>query len=152
LERRTRVCEGALMRGLSRNKQTMYYSILGEPQPIYAKDSDGNIIYDTMEDGAVVPRDTGEMTNGYQPPVKFYGNIAKAGGVAVPESYGVDLSSYDAMLYAPTFDLKEMCLVFYQSEPRYKPNGDLDENSADYRVVRVPPSLDETVYLLEGVV
>lgn len=141
------------MRGLSRNKQELYYSLHGEREPIYAKDSEGNIIYDTLPDGRTVPRKTGEMTNGYAEPVKFYGNIAKGAGIADAMPYGIDLSGYDAVLYVPkdVLPLTEMSLIWYQSEPVVN-NGKVDESSADYRVKRVPPSLDEMVYLLEGVV
>ena len=142
------------MRALSRNKQVLYYSLHGEREPIYAKDKDGNIIYDTLPDGRTVPRETGEKTNGYQEPVKFYGNIARGSGVAEAAPYGTDLSMYDAILYAPKdlIPLEEMCLLWYQHEPVIKPNGEVDETSADYRVKRIPPCLDEVVYLLEGVV
>jgi len=141
------------MRGLSRNKQVLYYSLLGEREPIYAKDKDGNIIYDTLPNGQRVPRETGEKTNGYQTPVKFNGNIARGSGIAEATPYGADLSMYDALLYAPKdlLPLTEMCLIWYQGEPQYK-GGQVDESSADYRVKRVPPCLDEVVYLLEGVV
>lgn len=141
------------MRALSRNKQVLYYSLHGEREPIYAKDKDGNIIYDTLPDGRTVPRETGEMTDGYAEPVKFYGNIAKGAGIADTMPYGIDLSGYDALLYVPKnlLPLSEETLIWYQSEPVVN-NGKVDETSADYRVKRVPPSLDEMVYLLEGVV
>lgn len=141
------------MRSLSRNKQKMFYSLHGEREPIYARDEDGNIIYDTLPDGQTVPRETGELTNGYQEPIEFFGNIARGAGVADTMPYGIDLSGYDAILYVPKdlLPLTEMTLIWYQSEPVMK-NGKVDESSADYRVKRVPPCLDEMTYLLEGVV
>lgn len=140
------------MRALRKNKQTMYYSLFGEQTPIYAKDSDGNIIYDTMRDGTLKPRKTGSMTNGYEEPVKFEGNIAAAGGAAEAEAYGVDLSSYEAVLYAVKGELPidETSLIWYEDEPIMK-DGQVDEKSADYRVIRVPPCLNESVYLLAGI-
>ena len=145
--------KGVLMRGLSRNKQVLYYSLHGEREPIYAKDEEGNIIYDTLPNGRTVPRETGEETNGYAEPVKFMGNIARGAGIADTMPYGIDLSGYDAVLYVPKdlLPLTEMSLIWYQNEPVVK-DGKVDETSADYRVKRVPPSLDEMVYLLEGVV
>ena len=86
------------MRGLSRNKQRMWYSLLGEPQPIYARDDDGNIIYDTMPDGTQIPRTTGEETNGYQEPVEFYASIRATGGSTEDRPYGLDLSNYAAVI------------------------------------------------------
>lgn len=134
------------MRGLSRNRQKMKYSMLGQPEIIYDTDEDGNIIYDEMPDGTSVPRIIGESDPKYQPPVEFYGNIAKASGIADMAAYGIDTSGYDAMLYVPkgTLDLDENTLIWYRKEP----NEDLD--NADYKVSRIPPSLDETVYLLVG--
>ena len=140
------------MRGLSRNKQSLYYSLLGEPQPIYATDEQGNIIYDNI-DGQQIPRETGDTTDGYADPVPFEGNIAKGTGRAEAESFGVDDSAYDAVLYVPKgkLPLEEMTLFWYKNEPQYK-GGQVDKTSADYRVVRVPPCLDEMVYLLSKVV
>lgn len=139
------------MRALSRNKQVLYYSLRGEREPIYAKDENGNIIYDTMPNGKSVARKTGEENNGYAEPVKFYGNIARGAGMADTMPYGIDLSGYDALLYVPKnlLPLTEETLIWYQSEPVVK-DGKVDVATADYRVKRVPPSLDETVYLLVG--
>lgn len=137
------------MRGLVRNKQKMWYSILGEPQPIYQTDEEGNIIYDTMPDGSRKPRTTGDMTNGYEEPVEFRGNIAYKGGIAEDAPFGNDLSEYTAVLYANNLPLAEATLIWYQHEPIVV-NGQVDKSSADYRVKRVPPVLDEMVYLLEG--
>ena len=141
------------MRALSRNKQVLYYSLRGEREPIYARDENGDIIYDTLPNGKSVPRKTGENTNGYADPVKFYGNIAKGAGMADTMPYGIDLSGYDALLYVPKnlLPLTEETLIWYQSEPVVT-GGVVDETTADYRIKRVPPSLDETVYLLVGVV
>ena len=134
------------MRGLNRNLQTLYYSLLGEPETIYETDGDGNIIYDEMPDGTLQPRVVGETEPKYQPPVKFYGNIAHGGGAAYMDSYGVDASGYDAKLYVPkgTLELSETTLIWYRNTP----NEDL--SNADYKVARIPPSLDEMVYLLKG--
>ena len=140
------------MRGASRNKQSMYYSLHGEGEPIYAKDEDGNIIYDTI-DGERVARETGEMTNGYSEPILFKANLSRGAGMADTMPYGIDLSGYDAILYVPKgqLPLSEMDLIWYDHEPTYK-DGQIDESSADYLVKRVPPCLNEMVYLLVGVV
>ena len=141
------------MRGLSRNKQRMWYSLLGEPQPIYARDDDGNIIYDTMPDGTQIPRTTGDETNGYQEPVEFYASIRATGGSAEDRPYGLDLSNYAAVICVPKglYPIAESTLIWYQNEPVVT-NGEVDKSSADYKVVRVPPVLDEMLYLCEGIV
>ena len=138
------------MRHLSRNKQKMWYSLLGEPKPIYATDDSGNVIYDIMPDGEQVPREIGK-TNGYEEPVEFYANIKWTGGRTEDMAYGLDLSNYAAIISAPMgkFPIKESTLIWYQNEP-ITTNGVVDDKSADYKVVRVPPVLDEMLYLCEG--
>lgn len=144
-------CEGILMRELSRNKQKMWYSLLGEPKPIYAKDDDGNVLYDTMPDGNQVPREIGK-TNGYEEPVEFYANIRGTGGSADAMPFGLDLSNYAAVISTPKgkYPIRESTLIWYQNEPRMA-NDEVDQSSADYKVVRVPPVLDEMLYLCEGI-
>lgn len=140
MEGRTRLCKGAVMRSLNRNKQKMFYAYQTGEKPLYELDENGNIIYDDI-DGELTPRETGETLPEYSEPVEFWGNIAYKGGQEFSESFGVDLSDYDAVLYAPEIELEETALIWYRSDL---------EDTADYKVVRVPPCLDERVYLLEG--
>lgn len=139
------------MRRQVRNQQRMWYSIFEKNAPVYAKDKDGNIIYDTMPDGTQVPRDTGKKKDTYSEPVEFLGNITSTIGEADAKPFGVDVSDYDALLYVPkgTLPLKEFSLIWYQSEPTMK-NGEVDPHSANYKVARVPVSLNEVKYLLKG--
>lgn len=141
------------MRRQVRNLQHMWYSLLVHNMPVYEKDKDGNVVYDTMPDGSLVPRSTGKKKDGYAEPIEFWGNITAAGGVAEVESYGIDLSAYDAILYMPknTLPLAESTLIWYQNEPVLK-QGEVDSSSADYKISRVPPSLNEMIYLLTGLV
>lgn len=141
------------MRVLRKNTQRLWYSVQGESQPIYEKDSDGNIIMDTMPDGTEVPRDTGEKTNGYSYPVEFRGNISASGGQAQDAVYGVDLSGYDAVLYSikGMLPINELSLIWYDKEPTMLCDETPDPKSADYIVRRVPPCIKEIVYLLERV-
>lgn len=139
------------MRTLRRNTRKLWYSIQGEQTPIYEKDEHGNIIYDEMPDGELVPRDTGETTNGYSEPVEFFACLSGSGGKAQDTPYGVDLSGYDAVLYSVkgTLPITETSLIWLN-----KPivlNDVPDEKSADYVVKRVPPCVNEIVYLLERV-
>ena len=140
------------MRTLRRNTQRLWYSIYGEEQPIYEKDENGNIIYDEMPDGSLVPRDSGERTNGYEMPIEFRANISASGGKAQDTPYGVDISGYDAILYSikGTLPIDELTLIWL-NEPAMLDDCIPDPNSADYRVRRVPPCLNEIVYLLERV-
>ena len=63
------------MRTPKRVKQYMLYALPKEGQPIYAKDAQGNIIYDTMPDGTSQPREVGKTTNEFENPVPFYNSV-----------------------------------------------------------------------------
>ena len=63
------------MRTPKRVKQKMYYSIPIGGQVIYERDSDGNIIYDTMPDGEQIARVVGETAEEYSQPIEFYNSI-----------------------------------------------------------------------------
>lgn len=136
------------MRALRRNTTKLWYSIQGEQTPIYEKDEEGHIIYDEMPDGTLVARVCGEVISEYGKPVEFYGNISGSGGKAQDTPYGVDLSGYDAVLYSVKgrLPINELTLIWCE-----KPDEEVDPNSADYIVRRVPPCLNEVIYLLERV-
>ena len=140
------------MRALRRNTQRLWYSVYGEPQPIYEKDEYGNIIYDEMPDGNLIPRDSGEMTNGYEMPIEFHANISASGGKTQDKPYGIDLSGYDAVLYSVkgTLPINEESLI-WQEEPIMLDDCVPDPKRADYVVRRVPTCLNEVIYLLERV-
>lgn len=137
------------MRTLRKNRQKLYYALWLENQPVYERDRNGNIRYD--EDGD--PLETGDYENQYTMPMEFKANIHGSGGRLQEMAYGV-YEDYDALLYVRKHDLpiKELTLIWYESAPRFRNDGSVDPASADYKVKRVPPSLDETVYLLEKVV
>lgn len=135
------------MRTTRKNKQRMKYSLLGEKIPTYETDDEGNIIYDDGE-----PIISGYVS-GYQEPVDFLGNIAFAGGEAEAVAFGVSVSDYDSKLLmnADELPITETSIIFKDSEPVYK-GGVIDDKSADYRVIKVIPSLNTTVYLLKRIV
>lgn len=131
------------MRGLRRNKVALWCCRYEGEQPEYKKDSQGNIIYDEI-DGKQVPRKTGRNIDVYSDIQKIWGNLAASGGLAEVESYGVDLSAYDAILYYEG-ELDETTYIW-----REQPES-TDVKTADYLVARVPPVLNERVYFLRGV-
>ena len=63
------------MRTSRRVKQFMYYSIPTGNEPIYERDEQGNIIYDTMPDGEQVPRVVGESDIEFSMPIEFKNSI-----------------------------------------------------------------------------
>ena len=139
------------MRALEKNKQKMYYSLQTAELPVYETDDEGNIIYIEV-DGEKIPVETGEHELGYTVPTEFFGNIALNSGDSTLVAYGIDTSSYDAILvteknYIP---IDETSLIWFQSSVGYKDADQtiVDKNTADYRVLSVQPSLNEVQYLL----
>ena len=115
------------MRTLRKNTQRLWYSLQCENKPIYERDENGDIIYDEMSDGVLVPRETGETdsTEGYTMPIEFRANLSASGGQAQDNVYGVDLSAYDAILYSVKgiLPLNELSLIWYGNEPQIRLNS-----------------------------
>ena len=144
------------MRTLTRNKQVLYYSnqIVGRV-PVYATNPYGTI--KTIDvDGVSTKVISGYSENGYTEPVEFEGNIALSGGEVVNVEFGVDASAYDAVLILnkDEINISETSLIWSVSPVGYKDTAKtiIDPYSADYRVTRVSPSLNQSKYLLSKVV
>lgn len=145
------------MRMAKRNQQKLYYALYKEEIPIYATDSDGNIIYDsyTTEEGEVITYPVEiERVSGYDAPVEFFGNIAMSGGEAEAVEFGIDLSQYSASLIVEKWKLPitETSRIWFESEPQYNADGTVNGDKADYTIVAVKPSLNYTKYLLQKIV
>lgn len=140
------------MRSLNKNKQKLMYSLQVHKDNQYVYDEDGNMVFEEV-DGQVVPKTT--SSDGYTVPEKFFGNIHSSGGAAEAQNYGVSTADYDAVLYTQknAIELTETSLVWFENEPKFtdEDKTTVDPNSADYKVYRVPPCLDERVYLLKRV-
>lgn len=156
------------MRTLRRNQQSMYYALqLGEV-PIYQRDNDGNIIYEHYEDsdgniiyyldddGNKIPSKTGEYEIAYSNPVEFMSSISMSGGEAEAQEYGLDISSYDAIMIMQknSIPIAEGSLIWKESEVGYKDEEKtvVDAITADFTVVAVKPSLNFTKYVLKKTV
>lgn len=142
------------MRTLARNKQNMKFSLLLGEQPIYVLDDEGNKIVDYVDtEGNEYYRETGEKELLYSEPVPFYGNIGMSGGEVEAQEFGLSTSDYDAVLIMNKNELPidETSLIWHLSEVLYT-NGKLDANSADYRIRKVAPSINQTKYLLAKIV
>lgn len=143
------------MRTLNKNKVNLYYANQVESTPIYEKNADGTI-KTIVVDGVETYVISGYDKNSYSKPVSFKGNLALSGGEVANVEYGVDYSAYDAILVVnkDEIDISETSLIWAETEPRYKDVEEMivDPYSADYRVSRVSPSLNESKYLLTKVV
>lgn len=162
------------MRTLRKNQQSMKYSLQIGEVPIYETDDDGNILFYKDKDGNRYPMDTGEKEIVFSTPVEFQANIAMSGGESEAQEFGLSQADYEAVaLYSNgEVPLVEGSLVWFESEPEYKYNGDEMafeiknkdgkketvylkvpiETSADYRVIKISPSLSFTRAILKAVV
>lgn len=173
------------MRTLRKNQQSMKYSLQIGEVPVYNtdendeviylhyKDDEGNIIYYLDENGNKIPSDTGEKEIVFSTPVEFQANIAMSGGESEAQEFGLSQADYEAVaLYSNgEVPLVEGSLVWFESEPEYKYNGDEVafeitnkdgeketvylkvpiETSADYRVIKISPSLSFTRAILKAI-
>ena len=130
------------MRTLNKNKQKMYYATLVDTIQEEYIDEDGNRY------------PTGEPKNIYSEPVEFYGNIAMSGGEAEAQEFGLNLADYEAILIVSknTLHITETSLIWHNTEPTKGADGNTDEYSADYRIVKISPSLNFDKYVLKKVV
>jgi len=148
-----------MMRCLKKNKQKMYYSLLVGTVPIYALDAQGNKIVDYTDPitGTVFYRETGSKQTLYTEPVRFYGNIAMSGSDVDRKEFGISEAKYEAVLVMNKGEIpiSETSLIWFQTEPQTKiVDGTTyaDDSTADYRVLKVSPSLNVDRYILDKVV
>lgn len=141
---------------------------------LYYEDGDGNKIYYLDKNGNKIPSDTGETEIIYSTPQEFQANIAMSGGESEAQEFGLSLADYEAVaLYSNgAVPLVEGSIVWFKSEPEGKYNGEEvafeitnkdgeketvystvpKETSADYRVIKISPSLSFTKAILAAVV
>lgn len=110
----------------------MYYALQIGESPIYNrdengeiiyesyKDSDGNIIYILDDDGNKIPQGTGEPQIIYGTPQEFGANIAESGGEAEAQTFGLSVADYEAVaLYEKgAYPIVIGALVWRDSEPK----------------------------------
>lgn len=147
------------MRCLLKNKQTLYYALLIGTVPEYELDSEGNKVvdYEDEETGEVFYVETGVQTPIYSEPIKFKGNIAFAGADLLRVEYGISDENYEAVLVLnkDQIPLKDTSLIWYQTEPKTKEIDGAkyaDDATADYKVLRSVPSLNNDRFILAKVV
>lgn len=131
---------------LNQNKQKMYYALYGKEVPIYD--------YYTDSDGNKIPLETGETKIVYENPVEFLGNISLSGGESEAVEFGLNLADYEAILVVAknTLPIDETSRIWHNTGPTYNEDGTVNEYSADYKVVKVSPSLNVDKFVLKKIV
>lgn len=143
------------MRTCRRVKQSMFYSLPKNGEPIYATDSAGNIIYDTMPDGETVARLVGETAEKYADPVPFQNSIT--GNLTEDEiqAFGNEPRMKAKMTYQKgEFPFIVGTKIWLHNEiicepmPLY-PSDDLFPN--DYLLPNGKPLTDNAEYIIKGI-
>ena len=145
------------MRTLDKNKTQMWYALHRESEDIYKVDEHGNRIVVYVDESVTPPKvyyeKAGHTKEGYGEPIEFFGNIAfSKSGEAETTEFGVSLADYEADVtvsreYLP---IDETSLIWTHT-PLIDGDGYAVESDADYRVLKVVPSLNECKYLLAKV-
>lgn len=147
------------MRTQLRNKQRLYYALLVDTIPQYDFDDEGNKIVDYVDEetGETYYVESGTRTPVYSTPVEFRGNIAFAGADLLRQEYGISDENYEAVLVLNKNEipLQDTSLIWYQSDPGTKIVDSVeyaDDSTADYRVLKSVPSLNNDRFILAKVV
>ena len=108
----------------------------------------------TDDEGVEHRLDTGDTKLVYDAPVEFKGNITMSGGQSEAAEFGLDISQYSAVLLVSKglLPIDETSLIWQDTEPRFDVDGNVDESSADYTVVKLSKSLNYDRYVLRRVV
>lgn len=145
------------MRCLKKNKQKLYYALLVGESPNYVLDEHGNKIVDYEIGGVTYYKESGSKILLYSEPVAFNGNIALSGSDVTRQEFGISEDKYEAVLVTNKGQLPitETSLLWYQTTPSTKTIDSqtyADDATADYKVLRVIPSLNNDRYILAKVV
>ena len=145
------------MRNLQRNKQNLYYALYKGKETKYKLDDYGNKILvwvDESQDPPVEYYEEDGVKDTYYDAVKFKGNIALSGGDAQAVDYGVSVGEYEAILITEkdSIPITETSLIWHNTEPTVGADGYVDDATADYKVIKVKPSLNQDRYVLAKVV
>lgn len=145
------------MRTLDKNKTQMWYALHRESEDIYKLDEHGNKIIVYVDESTIPPtvyyEKEGHTKEGYGEPVDFFGNLAfNTSGEAETTEFGVSLADYEATVtvskeYLP---IDETSLI-WTHEPLMDGDGYAVEGDADFKVLKVSPTLNITKYLLAKV-
>lgn len=148
------------------NKQEMKYSSQGKRIPVYKRDGNGDIVYQSYvdadgntifyldENGEKIPTIIDERI-GFSEPQTFYANISNKLSEVLVKEFGIDDSSTYVQIvtdkgYLP---LKAGDVVWKKSEVGYDADSLVDSTTADYTVKGVADEgLTVDLFLLQKIV
>ena len=146
------------MRTLKRNQQKLYYAELIESETIYALDEHGNRIIsyvdETKDPPVIYYEKKGTRSNHYSEPILIEANIMQSNGDMVEKEYGLSEGSYEAILVTEKgkYPITKTCLIWYKSEPQVDQQGYALPKSADYTILSINESLNNSKYILGKVI
>ena len=136
------------MRTARRVNQKMFYSNFHTSEPVYVKDSEGNIVYQTMPDGEQVPVKTGETKESYDDPTEFWNSISGTLTEDELKAFGGEKRAIAKITYPKDkYPFRTGTLIWKNSEVVYK-DGEIDKTSADYSIMGI---LDEGQYFYRAI-
>lgn len=144
------------MRQLAKNKVKMWYALHRASEVIYKLDKDGNKIVSYVDTSVTPPvtyyEEEGTTEEGYYEPVEFFGNIAYSGGDSQVTEFGISTADYEANVTVSrnSLPITEQSLIYLHT-PLVDSSGYAKEEDADYRVIRVHPTINEDKFLLSKV-
>lgn len=130
------------------NKQNLKYSLYKEKSVVEKVDANGNKLYVEVK-GKKQPI-TMELPPHYEEPIDFKASIQMSGGNTEPVEFGIDISSYSAIITTPKgmLPITETSIIWFESDVKHKKDGSVDDASADYSVVKKTSSLYYDRYVL----
>lgn len=129
------------------NKDKFFYANWAEKSTEYQKDENGDVIYVSVN-GKDRPVEK-EVPAHFSQPIAFEASINMGGKYAEAVEFGIDASSYSAVLTTPKdlVDITETSIIWHTSDPKLK--GEYaDETTCDYHVVKKTTSILYDRYVL----
>jgi len=124
------------MRTANKNKRKLYYAL----KTSKSAETESSTI---TVDGETVYLDEGDYDITYSTPVEFLANISFSGGEVADVEFGLDLSSYDAIIVTDNdaIPITETSLIWFENDP--------DSEDADFSVVAIRKSLNQLKAILK---
>jgi len=136
----------------------MWFALYEKSEVIYKLDSKRNRIVSyidkTVTPNKVYYEEEGYTEEGYSEPIKFFENISyNSGGDSTIEEYGVSTAEYEAIVTVAKglLPITETSLIWLHTPLTDGGTGKAIKEDADFRIIRVHESLNQSKYILAKV-